>query len=192
MEDKNTSAAALYRTIGIRKNLRVIGLLLLYWAAIFTGWIWYSRHSGTPMTDPSACIWTLFLLLPPLFLKVPYKLFSFPWTGTILQTADLADKEKSNASHKCPSPAFIAFSQDISHLHIRRADSTRIDFYINGQACGLLNGYYHPGDRIRKYWGLTYPVNLSYTGTEVFCPVCGTFNRPGDTKCYACRTRLVP
>jgi len=44
---KNTSAAALYRTIGIRKNLRVIGLLLLYWAAIFTGWIWYSRHSGT-------------------------------------------------------------------------------------------------------------------------------------------------
>ena len=82
-------------------------------------------------------------------------------------------------------------SCDIRVIEIDVGNKKIKEVVLIGDESGLADYYYRVGDVVEKYAGLKYPVNYSSPRAEIFCPVCGRFNKVGEEKCYVCKNKLT-
>ena len=165
--------------------LAVFGItFLLFWV--------YRTKTGGSFTDPSGIFFVLLLMIP-FFFKLYRRIFERSWRGEIKRIKDPDSSERSGYLSKSYTPSFLIKNKgyDVRVVTVATTSRGMREIVLVGDEAGLGDSYYHIGDQVQKFPGLKYPVNYTTGRAEIFCPVCGSFNRLDDTKCYACKSRLV-
>lgn len=165
--------------------LAVFGItFLLFWL--------YHAKTGGKFTDPSGIFFVLLLMIP-FFFKLYRRIFERSWCGEVKRIKDPDSSERSDYLSKSYTPSFLIKNKGYDVRVVTVATTTRgmREIVLVGNEAGLGDSYYHIGDKVQKFPGLKYPVNYTTKRPEIFCPVCGSFNRLDDTKCYACKSTLV-
>ena len=191
MNDFQTSCRKLARNERLKYSLITVAIL---GADIGGYFLWHAKTGGS-WTAPPVFLFVLCLFLPVLF-KLHKRIFETSWTGTVKSVSDPPDSMRSEYLSKSYAVPFLMKNRGFQIAVVKvLQDSEKEKFreiVLVGDEFALSESYYHVGDRVQKFAGLKYPVNLSSDRNEVFCPRCGSFNSFTDTKCYICKAPVIP
>lgn len=165
--------------------------LVIFGITFLLFWVYHTKTGGS-FTDPSGIFFVLLLMIP-FFFKLYRRIFERSWRGEVKRIKDPDSSERSGYLSKSYTPSFLIKNKGYDVRVVTVATTTRgmREIVLVGNEVGLGDSYYHIGDKVQKFPGLKYPVNYTTSRPEIFCPVCGSFNRLDDTKCYACKSNLV-
>ncbi len=157
----------------------------------FLYWIYHTKTGGK-FTDPSGIFFVIMLMVPFIF-KVHRRIFERSWRGEVKRVKDPDSSERSSYLSKSYALPFLMKNKGLDVRVVTVATTTlgNRDIILVGDEVGLGDSYYRVGDKVQKFPGLKYPVNYTTDRPEVFCPVCGSFNRLDEDKCYLCKHALV-
>ncbi len=168
-------------------------LIFLAIVAATFGLYWlYHVKTGGKFTDPSGIFFVIMLMVPFIF-KVHRRIFEVSWQGEVKRVKDPDSSERSSYLSKSYALPFLMKNKGLDVRVVTVATTTRgnRDIILVGDEVGLGDSYYRVGDKVRKFPGLRYPVNYTTDRPEAFCPVCGSFSRLEEDKCYICKHILV-
>ncbi len=157
----------------------------------FLVWV-YQEKTGGKFTDPSGIFFVLMLMIP-FFFKLYRRIFERSWRGEVKLIKDPDNAERPGYLSKSYTPTFLVKNKgyDVRVVTVATTTLGNRDIILVGNEAGLGDSYYHVGDKVQKFPGLKYPVNYTTRRAEIFCPVCGSFNRLDDDRCYVCKSQLV-
>lgn len=182
---------------GLRKLARgqQIKYSLIFLAIVgftfFLYWVYHTKTGGK-FTDPSGIFFVIMLMVPFIF-KVHRRIFEVSWEGEVKRVKDPDSSERSSYLSKSYALPFLMKNKGLDVRVVTVVTTTRgnRDIILVGDEVGLGDSYYRIGDKVRKFPGLKYPVNCTTDRPEIFCPVCGSFSRLDETKCYLCKHPLT-
>lgn len=183
------------RKLALRERLTYLGLTVGILAADVGGYFLWHAKTGRSWTAPPVFFFVLCLFLPVLF-KLHRRFLERSWAGTVKSVSDPPDSMRSEYLSKSYALPFLMKNKgyQIAVVKVMTDGGTGKlrEIVLVGDEFALSESYYHVGDRVQKFAGLKYPVNLTSTRKEVFCPRCGAFNSFTDTKCYICKGPVIP
>lgn len=154
-------------------------------------WVYHAKTGGS-FTDPSGIFFVL-LLMVPFFFKLHRRIFERSWRGEVKSVKDPDSSERSSYLSKSYAPSFLIKNKgyDVRVVTITTTTNGTRDIVLVGDEVGLGDSYYRVGDKVQKFPGLKYPVSYTTDRPEIFCPVCGSFNKLEENHCYVCKQPLV-
>ncbi len=167
-------------------------LSLAVFGVTFLLFLLYREKTGGSFTDPSSIFFVLLLMIP-FFFKFYRRIFERSWQGEVKYIRYPDSSERSGYLARSYTPSFLV-SLKGDELCVVTVSTTALgtrEIILIGNEAGLGDSYYRIGDKVQKFPGLKYPVNYTTDRPEIFCPVCGSFNRLTDSRCYDCKHPLI-
>ena len=181
-----------FQRIARLQQLKYSLIVLAIVGVTFLLFLLYRAKTGGSITDPSGIFFVLLLMIPFVF-KLHRRIFERSWDGRIIKIRYPDSSERAGyRSRSYTSPLLLSFcGEELCVVTVSAGSRGTREIILVGNEAGLGDSYYRIGDTVRKFPGLKYPANETSGRAELFCPVCGSFSRPDDSRCYACKSALV-
>lgn len=176
-----------------RKQLtKYVLIFLFYEMCIVASYLIYYQKTGERFTDPVGFFWILFMMIPFAF-KLHKRIFEPAWRGEVKIVRDPKNSQRQAYILRSYKPGFLIKNKgyEVRVVDVFTYNKGYQEIILVGDEANLADNYYHPHDRVERLPGLRYPINCTSERDEIFCPVCGHFNKKGEKRCYACKNKLV-
>ena len=181
-----------FRRLARLQQLKYSLICLVVFGVTFLLYLLYRTKTGGSITDPSG-IFFVILLMIPFFFKLHRRIFEQSWCGEIKHIRYPDSSERPGYLSKSYAPPIRIANKDDELCVVTASTASHgiREIILVGNEAGLGDSYYRIGDKVQKFPGLKYPINYTTDRPEIFCPVCGSFNRPDDNRCYSCKYPLI-